>query len=65
MSYMEPKIWDLLPEEIKHVTTLNEFNAKMKISKLENCLYRVAEELTFHRKSSLHNVFYHRLMHQH
>ena len=35
MSYMEPKIWDLLPEEIKHVTTLNEFNAKMKISKLE------------------------------
>ena len=31
------KIWDLLPKEMKQVTTLNEFKAKIKIWKLENC----------------------------
>ena len=43
MSYMGPKIWDLVPKEMKQVTTLNEFKAKFKIWKLENCLY---QELT-------------------
>ena len=37
MDYMAPKFWDLLPKEMRQVTTLNEFNAKIKIWKLENC----------------------------
>ena len=36
ISYMAPKIWDLLPKKMKQVTTLNEFKAKIKIWKLEN-----------------------------
>ena len=39
-NYMAPKIWDLVRKEIKQVTTLNEFKAKIKIWKLENCLCR-------------------------
>ena len=31
MSYIGPKIWDLVPKEMKQVTTLNEFKAKIKI----------------------------------
>ena len=34
MSYMGPKIWDLVPKEMKLVTTLNEFMAKIKIRNL-------------------------------
>ena len=30
-SYMAPKIWGLVPKEMKQVTTLNEFKAKIKI----------------------------------
>ena len=37
ISYMAPKIWNLVPKEMKQVTTLNEFKAKIKIWKLENC----------------------------
>ena len=29
MSYMGPKTWDLVPKEMKQVTTLNEFKAKI------------------------------------
>ena len=47
-SYMSPKIWDFVPKEIKQVTTLNEFNAKIKIWKLETVLTD-SPELTFHR----------------
>ena len=35
---MGPKFWDLVPKDMKQVTTLNEFKAKIKILKLENCL---------------------------
>ena len=35
-SYMSPKIWNLVPTEMKQITTLNEFKAKIKIWKLEN-----------------------------
>ena len=31
MSYMGPRMWDLVPKEMKQVTTLNEFKAKIKI----------------------------------
>ena len=27
MSYMGPKIWNLVPKEMKQITTLNEFKA--------------------------------------
>ena len=37
ISNMAPKIWDLIPKEMKQVTTLNEFKAKIKNWKLENC----------------------------
>ena len=37
ISYMVPKIWDLVRKEIKQITILNEFKAKIKIWKLENC----------------------------
>ena len=37
ISYMAPKIWDLVPKEKKQVTTLNKFKAKIKIWKSENC----------------------------
>ena len=30
-NYMAPKIWDLVPKEIKQVTTLNKFKAKIKM----------------------------------
>ena len=42
MSYIGPKIWDLVPQEIKQVTTLNELKIKIKIWKLENCSYRLS-----------------------
>ena len=42
MSYMAPKIWDLVAKEMKKATTLNEFKAKIKIWKLENCPYRLS-----------------------
>ena len=41
ISYMAPKIWDLVPKEMKQVTTLNEFKAKIKIWKFENCPCRL------------------------
>ena len=41
-SCIGPKIWDLAPKEMKEVTTLNEFKAKIKIWKLENCLTNFA-----------------------
>ena len=42
---MGPEIWGLVPKQMKQVTTLNEFQAKIKTWKLENC----PPELTFHR----------------
>ena len=31
ISYMAPKIWNLVPKEMKLIPTLNEFRAKIKI----------------------------------
>ena len=36
-SYMAPKIWNIVPKEMKQATILNECKAKIKIWKLENC----------------------------
>ena len=41
ISYMTPKIWDLVCKEMKQITILNEFKAKIKIWKLENCPCRL------------------------
>ena len=35
VSFMAPKIWNLEPKEMKQISTLNEFKAKIKIWKLE------------------------------
>ena len=43
ISYMAPKIWNLAPKEMKQVTTLKEFKAKIKISKLEKRLCRLCK----------------------
>ena len=42
MSYIDPKIWDHVPKEVKQVTTLNEFKVKIKIWKLENFPYQLS-----------------------
>ena len=36
ISHMAPRIWNLIPKEMKQIPTLNEFKAKIKIWKLEN-----------------------------
>ena len=41
ISYMAPKIWNLVPKEMKQITTVNEFKAKLKIWELENCPCRL------------------------
>ena len=41
ISYIAPKIWNLLPKEMKQVTTLNEFKTKIEIWNLENCPCRL------------------------
>ena len=61
ISYMAPKIWDLIPKEMKQVTTLNEFKAKIKIWKLENCPFRLCRTY-LQQIGSLHPVFLTRLM---
>ena len=45
---MGPMILDPVPKEMKQVTTLNEFEAKIKIWKLETVL-NDSLELIFHR----------------
>ena len=42
MSFMGPKICDLVTKEMKQVTTLNEFKVKIKIWKLETCPCRLS-----------------------
>ena len=37
---MGPKIWDFVPKEMKHFTTLNGFKDKIKTWKLENFPHR-------------------------
>ena len=41
ISYMAPEIWNLVPKEMKQITTVNEFKAKLKIWELENCPCRL------------------------
>ena len=38
VDYRPSRTWDLVPKEMKQVTTLNEFKAIIKIWELENCL---------------------------
>ena len=50
LSYMGPKFWDLIPKEMRQVTTLKELKAKIKIP-------ADTVELTFFRGGSLDNAF--------
>ena len=36
ISYVAPKIWNLVPKEMKQIPTLYEFKVKIRIWKLEN-----------------------------
>ena len=54
ISYMAPKIWDLVPKEMTQVTTLNEF--KIEIWKLENCSCRLCGTY-LPQTGFLHNAF--------
>ena len=45
---MAPKIWDLVPKEMKQVTTLNKFKVKIKIWKLGNCPCRLSRPFLPH-----------------
>ena len=56
--YMTPKIWNLVPKEMKQITTLNEFKAKIKIWKLENYPCRLCRTY-LPQMGSLHNAFLH------
>ena len=38
MSYIGPKIWELISKEIQQITTLNEFKAEIKIGIKKLCL---------------------------
>ena len=42
ISYLGPKIWDILPNDYKTIDNLisNTFNTKMKKRKPENCPYK-------------------------
>jgi len=41
ISYLGPKIWDMLPESYKNVNTLGAFKSKIKLWKPDNCPCRL------------------------
>ena len=41
LSYLGPKIWELLPPEIKETESFSQFKAKIKKWKPENCPFRL------------------------
>ena len=56
ISCMTPKIWGLVPKDMKQATTLNEFKSKIKIAKLENCTCQLCRTYLI-QVGSLHNAF--------
>ena len=42
-SFLEPKIWDILPEKLKNIETLEVFKKEIKIWKPDNCPYRLCK----------------------
>ena len=43
LSFMGPKIWSLVPNELKEIKTLTEFKRKIKLWKVENCPCRICK----------------------
>ena len=43
ISYLDPKIWDILPDDYKAIQTLDTFNIKIKKGKPENCPCRLCK----------------------
>ena len=41
LSYLGPKIWELLPLKVKETETLLQFKAKIKMWNFQNCPCRV------------------------
>ena len=37
ISYLEPKIWDILPEKLKHIENLYHYKKESKTWKPDNC----------------------------
>ena len=43
ISYLGPHIWDMIPVEMKNLTTISAFKRKVKNWKLENCPRRLCK----------------------
>ena len=43
ISYLGPQIWDMIPVEMKNLTTMCAFKREVKNWKLENCLCRLCK----------------------
>ena len=43
ISYLGPKIWDILPEKLKNIDNLGHFKRETKIWKTDNCPCRLCK----------------------
>ena len=43
ISYLGPKIWDILPEKLKNIDNLEHFKRETKIWKIDNCPCRLCK----------------------
>ena len=43
ISYLGPQIWNMIPVEMKNLTTISAFKRKVKKWKIENCLCRLCK----------------------
>ena len=43
ISYLGPKIWDILPEKLKNIENLEHFKKSIKTWKLDNCPCRLCK----------------------
>ena len=44
ISYLGPKIWDIVPKEFKYKKSLNSFNESIKMWVLINCPYKLCKD---------------------
>ena len=51
VRYLGPKIWELVPDDMKNAQSLEDFKSKVKILKFENCPCNLC-------KNYIHNVGY-------
>ena len=48
ISYLGPEIWDMIPLEMKNLTTISAFKMEVKNSKLENCPCKLYTKCRFY-----------------